>query len=283
VKKMAMKNILVPVDFSHASEVALRYTAELARCLKATIRLLHVHTPVVSRHNPMSFLITEERGQAERESLAKLHTLIESLGERYSSVKWEPLVESGTATDVILSLAKKDIDMIAMGTQGVSSLEKIFLGTNTAEIIEKSSCPVLAIPKSTKPYAPREILFATDYAPGDWESAKVLTDMARMLDGTITYLHVTRADDEDDLDKERDEINEFTNEIKKRTNFERIKSKIISDNNVFMGLDSALQDSTVDLLCLSTRKRSLIEKLYDPSVTRQMAIYTQVPLLAFKV
>jgi nucleotide-binding universal stress UspA family protein len=278
-----MKNILVPVDFSRAAEVALRYTAELARCLEATIRLLHVHTPVVSRHNPMSFLITEERDQATREGLAKLHALVQSLGEQYSSVKWEMSVESGTATDVILSSAKKNIDMIAMGTQGVSSLGKVFLGTNTAEIIEKSSCPVLAIPVATKPYAPLEILFATNYAPGDWESAKILTDMARKLNGTITYLHVTRADDEDDLDKEREALNEFTSDIKKKTGFDQIKSRVVSDNNVFMGLDSVLQDSTVDLLCLSTRRRNLIQKLYDPSVTRQMAIHTRIPLLAFKV
>ncbi|HEX6892766.1 MAG TPA: universal stress protein, partial [Chryseolinea sp.] len=186
-------------------------------------------------------------------------------------------------TDVILSIAKKNIDMIAMGTQGVSSIGKVFLGTNTAEIIEKSSCPVLAIPVSTKPYAPSEILFATDYAPGDWESAKVLTYMARKINGTITYLHVTRADDEDELDKEREALNEFTSDIKKKTGFDQIKSKVVSDNNVFMGLDSVLQDSTVDLLCLSTRRRNLIQKLYDPSVTRQMAIHTRIPLLAFKV
>ena len=142
---------------------------------------------------------------------------------------------------------------------------------------------MLAIPVPSKPYAPREILYATDYAPGDWASAKVLTDIARLLFSTITYLHVTKAYHEDDMAKEREQINEFTNEIKKSTGFDRIKSKVISDHNVFMGLDSALQDSNVDLLCLSTRKRSLMEKLYDPSVTRRMAIYTQVPLLAFKV
>jgi len=278
-----MKNILVPVDFSHASNVALRYTAELARSLKATVRLLHVHTPTISRNNPMSYLLTEERQQAENENHAKLRALIESLGERYSSVKWETSVESGGIADVILASAKNDIDMIAMGTQGISSIEKILLGTNTAEIIEKSNCPVLAIPVSTKPYAPRDILFATDYAAGDWESAKVLTEMARMLNATITYLHVTGEDDEDELDKEREQIDEFTREIKTKTEFPRINSKIISDHNVFMGLDSVLQDSTVDLICLSTRRRSLIEKLYNPSVTARMAIYTQVPLLAFKL
>jgi len=278
-----MKNILVPIDFSHASNVALRYTAELARSIKATVRLLHIHTPVISRNNPMSYLITEERKEAENENLKKLRALIESLGERYSSVKWETSVDSGSVADVILSYAKKDVDLIAMGTQGISSFEKILLGTNTAEIIEKSSCPVLAIPVSTKPYAPRDILYATDYAPGDWETAKALTDMARMLDATITYVHVTREDDEDELDKEREQIDEFTKEIKEKTDFTRIKSRILSDNNVLMGLDSALQDSTVDLLCLSTRKRSLIEKLYNPSVTARMAIYTQIPLLAFKL
>ena len=278
-----MKTILVPVDFSDASADALRYTAELARCLNATIRLLYVYSPQVSRHNPMSFLIKEEENQSKHNGIEKLRSLINALGERYSSVKFELRVESGGIADVILSESKIDIDLIAMGTQGVSSLGKMLLGTNTAEIIEKSSCPVLAIPKGTKPYAPTNIMFATDYAPGDWASAKVLTEMARVLNATITYLHVTRADDEDELDQERAQIEEFTGEIKKSTDFPRIKSKIISDNNVFMGLDSALQDSTVELLCLSTRKRSLIEKLYNPSVTRRMAIYTQVPLLAFKV
>ena len=265
-----MKNILIPVDFSDASTAALRYTAELGRCLNATIKVLHVYTSQGSRNNPNT-------------SLEKLRSLINTLGDRYSAVKWKLVAEAGSIVDVILSVAKTDVDLIAMGTQGLSSFEKILLGTNTAEIIEKSNCPVLAIPATVKPYAPRDILFATDYAPGDWNSAKVLTDIARTLNATITYLHVTRTDDEDELDHERAQIEEFTNEIKASTDFQRIKSRIISDNNVFMGLDSALQDSTVELLCLSTRKRSLIEKLYNPSVTRRMAIYTQIPLLAFKV
>jgi nucleotide-binding universal stress UspA family protein len=278
-----MKKILVPVDFSDASNDALKYTAELARSLDAIVRLLHVHTPQVSRHNPMSYMVNEQENEVKHDSLGKLTSLINSFGDRYSGVKFELSVESGKIAEVILSEAKKDVDLIAMGTQGVSSFEKVLLGTNTAEIIEKANCPVLAIPLGTKPYAPKDIMFATDYAPGDWESAKVLADMARRLNATITYLHVTRADDEDELDQQRSQIDEFTNEIKTSTDFPRIKSRIISDNNVFMGLDSVLQDSTVDLLCLSTRKRSLMEKLYNPSVTRRMAIHTQIPLLAFKL
>lgn len=266
-----MKTILVPVDFSDASTVALKFAAELARSLKSTIKLLYI-TPTPPR-----------LGQAVDENQEKLKAMISSLGNRYSSLKWETMVQTGGVVDVILAVAKNDVDLIAMGTQGVSSLEKILLGTNTAEIIEKADCPVLAIPVTTKPYAPREILFATDYAPGDWQSAKVLTEMARTLNGTITYLHVTRTEDEDELEQEQAQIDEFTKEIKRSTDFQRINSRIISDNNVFMGLDAVLQDSTVELLCLSTRKRSLMEKLYNPSVTRRMAIYTQIPLLAFKV
>jgi nucleotide-binding universal stress UspA family protein len=268
VKNITMKNILVPVDFSRASEIALKYSAELARALKATITLLHVHNQAAA---------------LKEESVRKLQSLVDSLGERYSSVKWELAVQSGSITEVILACAKKNIDLIAMGTQGVSSFEKVFLGTNTAEIIEKANCPVLAIPFSTTAYTPRNIMFATDYAPGDWESAKTLTGMARELNATITYLHVTRADDDSELEQEENQLEEFTKEIKESTGFQRIKSKVISDNNVFMGLDSLLQDATVDMLCLSTRRRSLIEKLYNPSVTRRMAIYTQIPLLAFKV
>jgi nucleotide-binding universal stress UspA family protein len=75
-KVTIMKTILVPVDFSDASTVALKFAAELARVLKSTIKLLYI-TP-----NPPRI------GQEVDENQEKLKSMISSLGDRYSSLKW---------------------------------------------------------------------------------------------------------------------------------------------------------------------------------------------------
>ena len=105
-----MKNILAPVDFSDASHIALKYTAELARCLNASIRLLHIYSTAGSRQK-------EEQKQAIDEGVKKLKSLIDSLGPRYSTLTWETQIETGSVVDVILGAAKKNCDMISMGTQ----------------------------------------------------------------------------------------------------------------------------------------------------------------------
>jgi nucleotide-binding universal stress UspA family protein len=49
-----------------------------------------------------------------------------------------------------------------------------------------------------------------------------------------------------------------------------------------MGLDSLVNDRKADLLAIATRRRNIFEKLYNPSITRKLAQYTRIPLLAFK-
>lgn len=276
-----MKNILVPTDFSEIASKAVEYAAVIAQACKATITLFNVYAPAVSRHSVISPLIADEMAQTKIESQEKLRLTANTIKDLYPEVPCHVSVGIGETVEEILNASKNNkSDMIIMGTQGASSIEKVLFGSNASEIIEKADCPVLVIPANTPCQIPKKILFATDYAYGDIESARLLASLAPFFDATITFLHITTR--EEDMEDEQKHIEKFTNEIRMATNYSSINSKILSDNTVIMGLDTILQNSGADIIALSTRRRNVFEKLYNPSLTKKFARYTTIPLLAFK-
>lgn len=276
-----MKRILVPTDFSANSANAIEYAAVIAQACKATISLLNVYTPAVSRYSVISPLIAEEVAEAKTELKRKLQLTANTLTKIYPDVECEVSVGLGETVDEILFFEKNiKPDMIIMGTQGASSFEKVLLGSNAADVIEKAKCPVLVIPEKASCRIPRQILFATDYAYTDIEGANFLTSLAELFGATITMIHITNS--EDDVENEKALIEKFANDMRTATNYANIKSRIFSDNTVIMGLDAILQSSGADIIALSTRKRNILEKLYNPSITKKMTQYTTIPLLAFK-
>lgn len=276
-----MKRILVPTDFSDNSANAVEYAAVIAQACKATITLLNVYTPAVSRYSVISPLLAEEVSETKTELQRKLQLTANTLSKSYPDVKCEVNVGIGEPVDEILFFEKNiKPDMIVMGTQGASSIEKVLLGSNAADIIEKAKCPVLVIPAKASCRVPKKILFATDYAYKDIEGANLLTSLAELFGAMITFIHITTS--EDGLEDEQQLIEKFADDIRKATNYAKINSRIFSDNNVIMGLDAILQSAGADIIALSTRKRNILEKLYNPSITKKLAQYTSIPLLAFK-
>jgi nucleotide-binding universal stress UspA family protein len=277
-----MKKILVPTDFSENAGQALEFAAVIAQAWKASLTLLSVYTPAVSRYNVISPLLVDEIAQAKTEILEKLQITANTVQEIYPDVKHYNIIGVGGTVEEILSVARTEAtDLIVMGTQGASSVEKVLLGSNAAEIIEKAECPVLVVPSTTKIKVPKKIIFATDYVHSDIEGARLLASMAQVFDATITLVHITR--NEEETEEELKMIEKFTADVKAATNFEHINFEVLSDNTVMMGLDTILENPGADLIALSTRRRNIFEKLYNPSLTKKFAQYTRIPLLAFKI
>jgi nucleotide-binding universal stress UspA family protein len=276
-----MKQILCPTDFSENSSNAVEYAAVIAQACNASMTLLNVYTPAVSRYSVISPLIAEEVSESKMELQRKLQLTANTLSKVYPDVKYEVVVGIGEVVEEILFFEKNTKpDMIIMGTHGASSIEKFLLGSNAAAIIEKAGCPVLVIPAKASCQIPKKILFATDYAYNDIEGANLLTSLAELFGATITFIHITTQ--EDNLEDEEELIEKFADEIRIATNYPNINSRIFSDNTVIMGLDTIIQNSGADIIALSTRKRNILEKLYNPSMTKKLAQYTHIPLLAFK-
>lgn len=276
-----MKTILVPIDFSANANNALEYAAEIAQLTKASIVLLHVYTPAVSKSNIIRALITDEVEDAKKEILEKLKVVRKTLEDEYAGITCKIQVAVGETVAEIIAVANQlSVDLIIMGTLGASNLARSLFGSNTASVIESSTCPVMCIPAGYAFQIPKRILFATNFSFEDIEGATKLATLAKAFKSEIMVGHVDTTSEEDET--EETSMQNFISEVKLTSDYSDISYRIVNDHNVSMGLDLIIQESAIDVVALSTFKRNFFEKFYNPSLSQKISLYTDIPILVFQ-
>ena len=92
------------------------------------------------------------------------------------------------------TIAKYDIDLIIMGTKGITGAESLIFGTNTINVMEGiTECPVLAVPQDNRYEPPQEIVFPTDYkAAYKRRELNYMLEIARLHGAFIRVLHINK-------------------------------------------------------------------------------------------
>jgi universal stress protein A len=139
---MTPKNILVPIDFSQASERALDYACSLGASLGATI---HVVNALDATLPELTVTLTDAMLASMRDGAR--NTLNKLVDPRRVLVTFgETLVKLGDPRDVVLAEAETHaIDLIVMGTHGRRGLARMFLGSVAEDVSRRSPCPVLLV------------------------------------------------------------------------------------------------------------------------------------------
>ncbi len=152
-------NILVPFDFSPHSEKALFYAWSLAKLFHAHLNILHiVDIPVHPEHYAVNLNLSGEFGH---ELMLRSHEELERMIAPYqpANVRYRIVVEFGRAYNEIVEFATKhESDLVVMGTQGLSGLQKFLLGSTTAKVVRHAPCPVLTVKPEARDFvssAPR--------------------------------------------------------------------------------------------------------------------------------
>jgi nucleotide-binding universal stress UspA family protein len=142
------QNILVPTDGSETAGLGLHEAIQLARTLKARIRVLHVvnktpfiaagATPVVideliSQLRSNGESVVHEATTAARAAGVEVDSrLIEALGDR--------------AGEIILAEARDwPAHLIVCGTHGRRGLKRILMGSDAEYVVRHSPVPVLLV------------------------------------------------------------------------------------------------------------------------------------------
>ena len=136
---MKIKKILNPIDGSEHSLSATEYAIELARLLDAKITLLHCHArfPIVLAE-PYFQKAINEINKASEELVEPFIKILEQ-GE----VKFDVRILEGAPGNRIPDVAKiEKIDLIVMGSRGVTDFAGLFLGSVAHQVLHKSDCPV---------------------------------------------------------------------------------------------------------------------------------------------
>lgn len=146
IPRPELQRILVAVDFSTESEIALEYAGVLAGRLGASLSMVHVVEPELVLPATESLPPAAKPNDAERLAEAKLD--LSALAERVLGVcrVVETTVRSGIAFFEIAAAAKAlKADFIVIGAHGTAGSNRTMLGSTVEKVVRHATCPVLVV------------------------------------------------------------------------------------------------------------------------------------------
>jgi len=193
----SLTKILLPVDFSERSALAVHYARDLALHFRSELILAHVLPPLHSEFGieiTGSMLVDVYRSrtdQAERD-------LNDFELDALTGLSVRRVLLHGDPASKIVELAHQErVDLIAMPTHGYGQFRRFILGSNTAKVLHDADCPVWTgvhieeAPPMTAPFA--KILCAVDLGPQSARTLAWASWLQREFHGHLTLIHAIAA------------------------------------------------------------------------------------------
>lgn len=161
----AITSLLVPVDFSKHSRLALRYAKELGALLQARLELLHVieETLHPAFYGPTVQSIYDVQPDIEKRARQHLSDLFDEVGG--PQVEYLLKVMPGRATyDIVAYAEERKIGLIVMPTHGRTGLDHFFMGSVAEKVVRRANRPVFTVKCFGKNLLPDSVADAEEAA-----------------------------------------------------------------------------------------------------------------------
>ncbi len=144
---ISVKKILMPIDRSEYEKKIVDYALSLSKAWDVEITAIHVidmgrgvgygnHTEIKGER------IEEEKRHGEN-LLSEIAVMAKKEG---TNIEKEVLEKHGTIGKTIIEYARKNkIDIIVIGTKGMTTVEEYFFGSVVKDVFQYAHCPVFAI------------------------------------------------------------------------------------------------------------------------------------------
>jgi nucleotide-binding universal stress UspA family protein len=143
------QQVLVPTDFSSDAQLAAEQASRIFRLDRPDSRLLLLHVWQL----PGDYALYEYGGTHfftthREEALATAGRALEERAEalRQKGIVVETLLREGSVAGTIVELAaERGSGLIAMGTHGLSGIERLVVGSTAQQVVPHAPCPVLTV------------------------------------------------------------------------------------------------------------------------------------------
>jgi nucleotide-binding universal stress UspA family protein len=191
-----IQTLLVPVDFSERSKVALELAAALAGTLGAELHVVHVlDVPrFVPRETSPHAASLERRvlvALMESNARVELEAFVNE-AKRNGAPVTRAFIAVGPTSQTIVEAAEHDgYDLVVMGACGRTGLSRAMFGSVAEKVVRAAPCPTLTvghIPRCAKKI--ERILVAVDYSNASRSALEYATGFARKFGAELDVVHV---------------------------------------------------------------------------------------------
>lgn len=263
-----MKRIVLLTDFSETARNACFFALEMFKNHKVYFLLLNAYDIEFSG-SPYVMQVKDEMAE---ESLKGLKKELSILQTEFPSAQIELASRFGPIIDVLLKeITQLNPYLLVLGCKGESPLENFLLGSNAYDIIKNIHHPMLAIPKHATFVNADKMVFATDLQIVNQSLAEPVRDLCLEFKSELCFVNVM----------EDEYINRLEAEERIASLFIGVKHSFffIDEVDVCKGICSFADENDAKIIIMVRHNYSFFERLFHPSVTKQMVLHPQFPML----
>lgn len=271
--------ILVPVDYSEQSIIALEQAVNLSKVFDSEIHLLNV----INEEFSLSSLFNEQdKAEFKKRADAKLKEFIDENSKKFG-VNLIPHQVTGKIYNQIAKVADIiDAQFIVMGTAGSSTLKKKFIGSNALRVVRESHKPVITIKGKHHRKGCQNIILPLDLTKETREKVQKAIEFAKRFGSIIRVVSVLLTNDEfvvNRLTRQLDQVKKYieesgldcTAEIVRDTNGKQSLSDIVIDY---------ANKSKGDLIMIMTQQEEDFTDFFIGSSAQGIIHESEIPVLS---
>lgn len=275
-----MKKILVPTDFSECAEHALEAAASIARKTDARLYVLHVmDIPVYNRNDSFQTYSDTAEGLFWMKLVKK----------RFKELFAKPFLKDINAVqvlqfdgiyDTIATQAQEhEIDLIVMGSHGDSGVHEVFIGSNTEKVVRLANCPVLTIKGKHKDFAPKEIVFASNFYGEAKDNFERISSFVKIFGSHVHLLKVNTPEQFESTPYTYKLIDDFI----EATGIKSYTKHIYNERTVHLGIIEFSKQIKADMIAMETHGRTGLSRFFSGSQTEGIVNHANVPVLSLRI
>jgi nucleotide-binding universal stress UspA family protein len=184
------QKVLIPVDFSATSLIAIRHGAFLAKKNKGELYIVHVirRRELTNTSHPtaeLRQLVTEKSDMLERTRELACEV------RKHYNIPVHALVTSGKCAKSIVKTAERiNAGLIVMGTRGEESTSSLFFGSNALRVIARANIPVITIRTGTSKVGYSRILLPINSSEHSRQKVNSALQVAKMFAASVKILGI---------------------------------------------------------------------------------------------
>lgn len=290
------RNLLIPVDFSPASIVAVKVGFYFAEKFNVEPIIMHSYiTPVFNPAEPYDDVMDDDT-EAEAIEVADLRKVASEQLSKFkrqveraqnegtvAKLKFSTTLLEGIPEQVIQEYCKQNNPlMVVMATRGINKKEADLVGSVTAEVIDSCRVPVFTVPDHYAPGGIEEVKRIAMFCTMTNFDVVTIRGLMRMFDYPSCDLYLLPASDRPVAGAERklEELREFLNNSFPTARFHtpRLASGKFDDR-----VRRLFDDEDIQLMIVPNKKTSALSRFFRPTLAHRILFDRDVPLLVLPV
>ena len=274
-----MKRILVPTDFSEHARYAAKVAAQIARKNNAEIYLLNLLDLPSHMNDAVSSGV----------NIPEVMLYLAKTKERLSDLMEEPFFDGLTvyadarlerAFDGIVTFSKeKNVDLIVMGSHGVSGFQEMFIGSNTEKVVRASDIPVIIIKSEMEDFNINKFVFASDFSNEIKKPFQKLVEFANLFDAKLDLVMINTPNSFKTNDVAEKIMQNFASSFPLKD----YSLNIYNDSNIENGIINYANKTNADLIGIATHGRTGLAHFFNGSVSEDIVNHSVKPVITFRI